>query len=64
MFEKTIKSYGDRKANKNLVYRDELIALANAAENKGTVREEALLAGAALLKGRYDAEKEREANEG
>ena len=45
------------KANKNLVYRDELIALANSPEHKGTIREEALLAGAALLKGRYDEEK-------
>jgi len=51
------------KANKNLVYRDELIALANSAEHKGTLREEALIAGAALLKGRYDAEKREERRE-
>ena len=48
------------KANKYLVYRDELIALANAPENINSIRESALLAGAALLKGRYDAEKEAE----
>lgn len=48
------------RANKNLVYRDELIALANSPEHKGTVREDALLAGAALLKGRYDEEKKGE----
>jgi hypothetical protein len=45
------------KANKNLVYNNELLALANSPEHKGTVREEALLAGAALLKGKYDEEK-------
>lgn len=48
------------KANKNLVWHDELLRLANSPEHKGTVREEALLAGAALLKGRYDEEKKQE----
>lgn len=48
------------RANKYLVYRDELLALANAPENIDTVRETALLAGAALLKSRYDAEKKAE----
>ena len=47
-------------ANKYLVYRDELLALANSAEHKGTTREDALLAGAALLKGKYDADKAEE----
>ena len=51
-------------ANKNLVWHDELIALANSKEHKGTVREEALLAGAALLKGRYDEEKREEMSVG
>jgi hypothetical protein len=48
------------RANKYLVFRDELLALANSPEHKDTVREAALLAGAALLKGRYDKEKEAE----
>lgn len=42
--------------NKNLVYHDELLKMANSAENKGTIREYALLAGAALLMGKYKEE--------
>ena len=42
--------------NKNLVYHDELLKMANSAEHKGTIREYALLSGAALLMGKYKEE--------
>lgn len=42
--------------NKNLIYHDELLKMANSAEHKGTIREYALLAGAALLMGKYKEE--------
>ena len=48
------------KANKYLVYHDILLAMANSAEYKGSLAEEALLAGAARLMGKYEEEKEEE----
>ena len=48
------------KANKYLVYHDILLEMANSAEYKGSLTEEALLAGAARLMSRYEEEKEEE----
>ena len=48
------------KANKYLVYHDILLAMANSAEYKGSLTEEALLAGAARLMSKYKKEKEEE----
>ena len=48
------------KANKYLVYHDILLAMANSAEYKGSLTEEALLAGAARLMGKYEEEKEED----
>lgn len=48
------------KANKYLVYHDILLEMANSAEYKGSLAEEALLAGAARLMGKYEEEKEEE----
>ena len=48
------------KANKYLVYHDILLEMANSAEYKGSLAEEALLAGAARLMSRYEEEKEEE----
>ena len=52
------------KANKYLVYHDILLAMANSAEYKGSLTEEALLAGAARLMGKYEEEKEEELKTG
>lgn len=49
--------------NKNLVYHDELLKMANSAEHKGTIREYALLAGAALLMGKYKEETDGNIND-
>ena len=48
------------KANKYLVYHDILLEMANSAEYKVSLTEEALLAGAARLMGKYEEEKEEE----
>ena len=42
------------KANKYLVYHDILLEMANSAEYKGSLTEEALLARAARLMGKYE----------
>lgn len=48
------------KASKYLRYNNILLCMANLPENKGTIVEEALLAGAAGLMSRYKKEKEEE----
>lgn len=50
------------KASKYLHYNTILIHMANLPENKGTIVEDALLAGAAGLMSRYKKEKEEEQN--
>lgn len=45
------------KANKYLVYHDILLEMANSAEYKGSLAEEALLARAARLMSKYKREK-------